>query len=127
MGNQKFYKCNICGNIVGMIKSMGPKVVCCNQEMELLVANKTDGALEKHVPIVKQNGNVVSVVVGEVEHPMTSEHYIEWIYLETTQGGKRKALEPNSKPSAEFTLSEGEEIVAVYSYCNLHGLWEATI
>lgn len=125
MDKQKFYRCRICGNIIGMIKAMGPKVVCCNEEMMPLIPNHTDGAYEKHVPVIKQSANTIEVIVGEVEHPMAEEHYIEWIYLETTEGGKRKILKPGFKPSATFILSEGEEVVKVYAYCNLHGLWES--
>ena len=86
------------------------------------MANATDAAREKHVPVVTVEGNTVSVTVGSVEHPMTEEHYITWIYLETEKGGQRKALKPGEAPSATFTLID-DEPVGVYEYCNLHGLW----
>ena len=120
----KFFKCNVCGNMVGMIHDGGAPLVCCGQNMELLTANTVDAAVEKHVPAVKPIGdNTIEVTVGDVEHPMLKEHYIEWIYLQTKKGGQRKALNPGAAPSAKFTIVD-DEPVAVYAYCNLHGLWK---
>ena len=79
--------------------------------------------VEKHVPVVKVDGNKVEVFVGDVEHPMVDVHYIEWIEIETKQGTQRKYLKPEQKPEAVFYLAEGDEFVAAYEHCNLHGLW----
>jgi superoxide reductase len=90
-----------------------------------LVPGTTDAAVEKHVPVVSIEGNKVEVVVGSVVHPMTPEHYIQWIVLETKSGFQVKELTPTCEPKASFVLAEGDEIVAVYEYCNLHNLWKA--
>lgn len=122
MSGSKFYICRHCGNIIGMIESSGVPVVCCGEKMEQLIPNTTEAAGEKHVPVVTVEGNTVSVKVGSVEHPMTDDHYIQWIYLETEKGGQRKNLKPGETPAAKFVL-EDDEPVGVYAYCNLHGLW----
>ena len=124
---QKFFICKHCGNLVGMVFSSGVPTVCCGEKMTELVANTTDAAKEKHVPVVTVEGNLVTVTVGSVDHPMLPEHYIQWIYLQTEDGGHRKALEPGQAPKAVFALTEGEKPVAVYEYCNLHGLWKANL
>ncbi len=124
MEKTKFFKCEHCGNLVGMIHSSGINMICCGDKMTELKANTSDGATEKHVPIIKKDGNKVTVEVGSVPHPMLPEHYIQWIYIETKNGGQRKALEPGMEPKATFTLID-DEIVAAYEYCNLHGLWKA--
>lgn len=121
----KFLKCEHCGNIVEMIEDKGVPVVCCGQRMTELVAGTSDGAREKHVPVYEVNGSAVLVKVGEVAHPMIPEHYIEWIVLQTKNGVQRRELKPGEKPEAIFALCEGDEVVAVYAYCNLHGLWKA--
>lgn len=121
---QKFYKCNHCGNIITFVKASGVPVICCGEPMQEMIPGTTDAALEKHVPEVEINGNVVNVKVGSVEHPMLDEHYIEWISLQTKQGNQRKDLKPGEKPEACFSLCEGDEVEAVYEHCNLHGLWK---
>lgn len=121
----KFYICEHCGNIITFAKNTGVPVVCCGEKMKELVAGTVDAAREKHIPEYSVEGNVVKVVVGSVEHPMQPEHFIQWIVVETNKGSQIKYLEPNTPPKAEFALSEGEELVAVYEYCNLHGLWKA--
>ena len=120
----KFFKCNTCGNIVGLIKDSGVPLMCCGKAMEELAFNTSDGATEKHVPVVNVEGNVVSVGIGSVDHPMVDEHYIEWIYIETTSGGQRKTLKPGDDPKVMFVLSEDDKLISVYAYCNLHGLWK---
>jgi len=90
-----------------------------------LVANTTDGAHEKHVPVITVSGNEVKVEVGSVEHPSLEAHYIEWIVLVTETGCQMKWLKPGMKPEAVFKLVSGEKVVAAYEYCNLHGLWMA--
>ena len=121
----KFLKCEHCGNIVEMIEDKGVPVVCCGQIVTELVAGTSDGAREKHVPVYEVNGSTVLVKVGEVAHPMIPEHYIQWIVLQTKNGVQRRELKPGEKPEAIFALCEGDEVVAVYAYCNLHGLWKA--
>lgn len=121
----RFFVCEHCGNIVEMVKSSGVPVMCCGQKMTELIPGTSDGAVEKHVPVVKVDGNKVSVKVGEVEHPMVEAHYIEWIAIETTNGAQRKILKPEQAPEAEFIIADGESVEAVYAYCNLHGLWKA--
>jgi len=108
----KFYKCDKCGNFVEMIKESGAPMTCCGQKMTELVPGTSDGAVEKHVPTFKVDGNKVTVNVGSVDHPMAPEHYIEWIVIETAKGVQRKNLNPGDKPCAEFLLTEGDSFVA---------------
>ena len=122
----KFYICKHCGNIVGLIHNAGVPLVCCGEKMSELVPNTTEAATEKHLPVVEMDGNIVKVSVGSVEHPSTEEHYIAWIYLETAHGGQRKAIKPGDKPEVSFALQD-DELIAVYAYCNLHGLWKTEI
>lgn len=93
--------------------------------MTEIIPGTSDAAVEKHVPVIEQEGNIVTVTVGSVEHPMVPEHYIEWISLETTMGNQRKLLAPNKAPKAQFALLDGEQVVAAYAYCNLHSLWKS--
>jgi len=123
---QKFFICNTCGNIVGMVFDSGVNVVCCGEEMEELVPNTVEASVEKHLPVVEIEGNLVKVNVGSADHPMIPEHYIEWIYIQTEKGGQRKNLSPGEAPNAVFAL-ENDKVVAAYAYCNLHGLWKTAI
>ena len=123
----RFYLCRKCGNLIGMLHSSGVAVHCCGEPMQQLQANTTDAAQEKHVPVVEVKGNSVVVRVGSVAHPMTEEHSIQWIYLQTEQGAQRKNLQPGSAPEAVFELAGGDKLVAVMAYCNLHGLWAAEL
>lgn len=116
----KVYKCKKCGSIVSEVIDGG----FCGGNMDEVVANTTDGAKEKHVPVVEVLGNKVVAKVGEVEHPMMEEHLIQSIILETKNGFQVKKLHAGDKPVAEFLLADGDEAVAVYEYCNLHGLWK---
>ena len=120
----KFYKCEICGKIVAMVKETPVDTMCCGQAMRELVPGTTDGATEKHVPVYTLDGNTVKVRVGSVEHPMTDAHHIEWIAIETENGNQRKELKPGDKPEATFALVPRDKIKNVYEYCNLHGLWK---
>lgn len=120
----KFYRCDHCGIIVGIVEQGGGTLSCCGQPMRALEANTTDAAQEKHVPVVEVNGSIVTVTVGSVAHPMLEEHHIGWIALETNQGMQRKELDHTGEPKAVFALAEGEKAVAAYEYCNLHGLWK---
>lgn len=123
---REFYRCNVCGNLVGLVHKGGGELVCCGQPMEKLVPNTTDAAQEKHVPVFELNGEVLEVQVGSVPHPMTEEHYITWIMV--TQGKKtqRFQLDPNDEPKASFIINPNEPF-EVYAYCNLHGLWMAQV
>ncbi|MCF0131130.1 MAG: desulfoferrodoxin [Pseudobutyrivibrio sp.] len=121
---QRFYVCEHCGNIIAVVSASGVPVMCCGQKMAELVPGTVDAAAEKHVPEYKVVGNTVNVTVGSVEHPMLPEHYIEWVSIQTKQGNQRKALKPGDEPKVSFALCEGDEVVAVYAYCNLHKLWK---
>lgn len=120
---QKFLKCEICGNIVAVVEEKGGVITCCGKPMQQIVAGSVEASKEKHIPEYSVNGNLVEVVVGSVAHPMIPEHYIEWVSLQTKFGNQRKKLEPNDEPKVTFALCEGDEVEAVYAYCNLHGLW----
>ncbi len=122
---KKYYICPHCGNIVTKLEDSGVPVVCCGSPMKELVPNTTDAAQEKHVPVVSVDGNVVTVEVGSVAHPMTEAHSIRWIALETEKGVQVQHLTPEDAPKAVFLLREGEKVVRVLEYCNLHGLWMA--
>ncbi len=124
--NEKFYILNDNKNNA-IVVSGNEKVALEGAKIEELVPRSVEAATEKHIPVVSINGNKVSVVVGEVEHPMTEEHFIEWILLKTKQGNQLKKLKVGQKPAAEFVLSEGDEVVEAYAYCNLHGLWDKAV
>lgn len=121
----KFYRCAHCGQIVAIVKKTGVPVICCGEPMKELIPGTTDAAAEKHVPSFEVKGDVVEVTVGSVEHPMLEEHYIEWIAVQTKQGNQSKSLEPGEPPKACFRICDGDEVEAVYAYCNLHSLWKA--
>ena len=124
--NNKFYICEHCGNIVGKIQDSGVPLVCCGQKMTQIEAGVVEASREKHIPVAEVKGNTVEVLVGSVLHPMTEEHSITWVYLETDRGGQRKTLSPGEEPRVTFALA-GEKPVAVYAYCNLHGLWKVDL
>lgn len=124
--SSKFFICRRCGNLIGMVQDAGIPIVCCGEKMEALVANTVEASGEKHVPVATVEGDTVKVNVGSVDHPMIPEHLIEWIYLETENGGQRKVLKAGDKPNVSFCLG-GDKAVAVYAYCNLHGLWKTEI
>ena len=125
MRDVKFFICKHCGNLVGMIHDSGAPLTCCGETMTELVPNTVDAAQEKHVPVVTIEGDTVTVKVGSVAHPMLPEHYIQWIYLLTEQGGERKILKPGDAPEAVFVMTPSDKFIAAYEYCNLHGLWKA--
>ena len=121
----KFYKCRHCGNVIEKVVDSGVSVVCCGEQMEELIPNTVDASGEKHVPVVENLGEgQIRVKVGSVEHPMTPEHHIAFIYVETEKGGIRINLK--DKPEAVVCTCQSKPI-AVYEYCNLHGLWKAEI
>ena len=117
------YKCELCGNLVGVISGAGGSLVCCGQDMTLLPGNTTDAAVEKHVPVITQDGNTVRAVVGAVPHPMEEKHYIEVIGILAEDKLYRAYLSPGEKPEATFTI-EGK-VQCARAYCNLHGLWKS--
>lgn len=120
----EIYKCSVCGNMVEVVHAGGGKLVCCGQPMKLQNAGTTDGATEKHVPVIEKIEGGYRVKVGSVAHPMLEAHYIEWIELVCTECGKvmRKHLKPGDAPEAVFE-TKAEKVIA-REYCNLHGLWE---
>ena len=121
----EFYRCAHCGQIVAVVKKTGVPIVCCGEKMQKIVPGTTDASVEKHVPVWKKEGNCVMVTVGAAAHPMTEEHYIEWVSLQTKMGNQRKALRPGQAPQVCFAVCEGDEVEAVYAFCNLHSLWKA--
>ena len=121
----KVLKCERCGKIVVQLDQKPCPTMCCGQPMAELVPNTVDAALEKHVPVIEQEGNIVTVKVGSVTHPMVKEHYIQFIALVTKNAVQYKALNPEEEPKAVFALPEGDEVVNAYEYCNLHGFWAA--
>lgn len=120
---KQVYRCPICGNIVEVLFAGGGTLVCCGKPMELLVANTSDGATEKHVPVVEKIEGGYKVTVGSVPHPMLEEHYIQWIDLVTEKSVYRHWLKPGDAPVAVFLTDETP--VCAREYCNLHGLWKA--
>jgi len=126
MKNTKFYICSHCGNIVEMVHNAGPMPFCCGQKMNELVPNTVEASGEKHIPAVKVGEGIVEVNVGSVDHPMVDVHWIEWVQLITDKGSYRKWLNPGEAPNVKFLLGE-EKPLAVYAYCNLHGLWKTEL
>ena len=126
MSNTNFYICEKCGNLVGAIHESGVPMKCCGQNMTKIEAGVVEASREKHIPVAKVEGDKVIVEVGSVAHPMAEEHSIEWVYLQTDKGGQRKNLNPGEAPKAVFALAD-EKPVAVYAYCNLHGLWKTEL
>ena len=126
MNENRFYICEHCGNLIGMIHDARVPMMCCGQKMTELVPGTVDASREKHLPVVSVEEDAVKVIIGSVSHPMTEEHSITWVYLQTDRGGQRKCLKVGGEPIVSFALSE-EKPVAVYAYCNLHGLWKTDI
>jgi len=120
----EFFKCEVCGNMVGLIKKGGGTLVCCGKPMTELKANTTEASEEKHIPVATKADGKIIVQVGSVLHPMTPEHYIEWIALVSENGTERISLSPTDEPKAVFCEKENAE---VYAYCNLHGLWKVDV
>lgn len=121
---RKFLICKTCGNLIEMVNDSGVTPICCNKDMEEVIANTTEAATEKHIPVIEINNNIATITIGEIPHPMTEEHFITWIYLETNKGIKKIDLKPNDEPKAKFSLLEDEKVINAYAYCNLHSLWK---
>ncbi|MCL2643289.1 MAG: desulfoferrodoxin [Candidatus Bathyarchaeota archaeon] len=126
--NQKFYICKHCGNIADLIKDSQVSLVCCGEKMSELVPNSVEASVEKHLPVVTKGvgADSISVQIGSVLHPMESGHNIVFVYVESEQGGQRKCLKVGGEPKLEFSFSSDKPI-AVYAYCNLHGLWKTEV
>ncbi|MEG0409574.1 MAG: desulfoferrodoxin family protein [Erysipelotrichaceae bacterium] len=123
----KLLKCAVCGNVIEMIEDKKVPVMCCGQMMNELVANTSDGASEKHVPVIEIKDDVLFVQVGSVEHPMLPEHFITKIFVEYGDNLSQASLTPGVKPVASFNLNGYKGLVTVYEFCNIHGLWKAEI
>ena len=120
----EIYRCLVCGNIVEILHTGKGQPVCCGQPMKLQKENTVDAAKEKHVPVLEKTPKGIKIRVGSVPHPMTEEHYIEWVEVINGPYVNRKELKPGQAPEAEFYVSEQAGLV-VREYCNLHGLWKA--
>ena len=126
MANKKFYICRTCGNQIATVRNSGVPPFCCGKKMEELVPNTVEASVEKHLPAVTVQGSTLVVNVGSVDHPMAEEHFIEWVYVETESGEQLKTLKPGEAPHVTFELGQ-EKALAVYAYCNLHGLWKVEL
>ena len=126
MKEVKFFVCETCGNLVGMINESGVPMMCCGKKMTQIVPGTVEASKEKHIPVVTVEDNAIIVNVGSVDHPMTEEHLIEWVYVQTDKGGQRKNLKAGDAPNLKFVFGD-EKPVAVYAYCNLHGLWKTEL
>lgn len=122
---KQIYKCPVCGNIVEVVHAAGGSLVCCGRPMELLVENTTEASLEKHIPVIEKLDGEVIVKVGSVAHPMTEDHYIEWIELITENKVYRKHLKPGETPEAHFKVCDSTKLLIAREYCSLHGLWKS--
>ena len=121
----KFYKCLHCGNVIQKVVDSKVPVVCCGEKMQELIPGTVDASVEKHLPVVTVlDETTIKVEVGSVAHPMLPEHHIAFIYVETENGGILVDLK--DKPEAVISLGN-ERAVAVYEYCNLHGLWKTEL
>ena len=129
MANQEtqFFACAQCGTVIEEISGNQDEYPCSGRPLKKLTPNTSEGAQEKHLPVVEQDGKNITVKVGSVFHPMTEEHSIEWVSLQTRKGSQRVRLNPNAEPVAQFVLADGDEAVAAYAYCNLHGFWKTQI
>jgi len=125
-GNQKFFICKHCGNMAGLIENKGVPLMCCGENMTELVPNTVEASVEKHLPVVEKSDYILSVSVGDVPHPMEEAHHIAFVYVETERGGQRKCLKIGEEPKLSFAFTE-DKPVAVYAYCNLHGLWKTEV
>ena len=123
----KFLLCEHCGNEVEMVHDVGVPLYCCNHEMIELTPNTSDGATEKHVPVVTRDGSTLTVQLGSAAHPMNDDHLMEWVVVETEHGCQRRDLHPGDDTTLKFAVCDCDKPVAVYAYGNLHGLWMAKV
>ena len=120
---RQVFKCGVCGNIVEVLHASGGELVCCGRPMNALAENTSDGAVEKHVPVIEKIPGGYKVKVGSVAHPMLDNHYIEWIELIADGVSYLAFLKPGAAPEATFLI--GADQVMAREHCNLHGLWRA--
>ena len=125
-GKQKFFICEHCGNLMGLIMDKGVPMICCGQPMTELVPNTVEASTEKHLPAVTVSGDSISVQIGSVPHPMEDAHHITFVYVETERGGQRKCFNASDEPKLSFSFLN-DKPQAVYAYCNLHGLWKTEV
>lgn len=126
MNELVFYRCEPCGNLIVMIENSGVIPECCGTHMTRLEPCSVDASLEKHVPVILQKGKDVWVEIGSIAHPMTSQHFIKWIIVQTDRGAYARTLEPDELPTIHFRINPDEDVIAAYAYCNLHGLWSSS-
>jgi superoxide reductase len=119
----EMYKCELCGNIVGVMHAGPGELVCCGQPMVCLKENSVDAAVEKHVPVIEKIEGGVKVKVGSVAHPMQEDHYIEWIEIVADGKSYRQFLKPGDAPEAVFLVDAAN--ITAKEYCNLHGYWKS--
>lgn len=122
---EQFFICNHCGNIIAIIRDCGVPVYCCGEKMQEIIPGTSEASQEKHIPVYEVKDQTVTVSVGSTEHPMTPQHYIEWVCIETEEGLQYKQLKPNMSPHVSFFISKVDKIRAVYAFCNQHSLWKA--
>ncbi|MBQ0166422.1 MAG: desulfoferrodoxin [Treponema sp.] len=127
MKELELYYCPYCGKIVAVVKKTNVPTVCCGMPMQKIEPGTVDASIEKHVPVIRQDGRKVTIMVGSEEHPSTVEHFIEWIVLLTSKGLHAKSIGPGEKPLAIFQLNENEDVQAAMEYCNLHKLWKKDV
>jgi len=126
MTQTKFYHCRHCGNLAEMVHKSGVPMICCGEKMYPLAVNDPKFSAEKHLPVATLENGVLHVRIGEVPHPMDTEHYIQWVYLQTKTRSFRRDLLPGQPPETEFCVGDDRPL-AVYAYCNIHGLWLTTL
>ena len=126
MSGRKFFICKLCGNIAKLISDKGGTLVCCGENMTELIPNTVEASTEKHLPVVNVSGDSISVQIGSVLHPMEEAHHIVFVHVETEHGGQCKRLKIGEEPKLAFSFV-GDKPIAVYEYCNLHGLWKTEI
>ncbi len=126
MSEAKFFICRRCGNLAHLMHDAGVPLMCCGQKMEALAPNAAQASNEKHLPVVTREKDALHVNVGAAQHPMEAAHFIEWVYVKTENGGQHKTLKPGGDPRVTFALGDDKPL-AVYAYCNLHGLWQTKL
>ena len=125
--SQEFLRCSVCGNVVIKLEDSGLTPQCCGRDMEPIEPNTVEASHESHIPVWQVSGRKLTVRIGEKDHPMTDSHFIKWIFVKTDKGSYTFFLCPEDEPEASVKLCHNECVCAVYCYCNIHGLWKATL